>query len=91
MEKLQLKDVDTEDVVAIVRSIYGVNMTIFFKEMETDQFRVSIRSRGQANAQFVASRFEGGGHQHAAGFNFTGSIEQGIASVLDVIASHLEK
>ncbi len=90
MENLQLKDVDTEDVVAIVRSILGVNMTLFFKEVEPERFRVSIRSRGQANAQLIASRFGGGGHQHAAGYNHDGPLESGIQAALQVIAQHLK-
>lgn len=91
MEKLQLKDVDTEDVVAIVRSIHGVNMTLFFKETDDGQLRVSIRSRGQANAQRVACEFGGGGHQHAAGYNFSGTVEQAVARSLEVIRKQLEK
>ncbi len=90
MENLLIEDFDSEDVVAIVRSIYGVNMTLFFKEVEDRQFRVSIRSRGQANAQLIASHFDGGGHQHAAGYNFQGSLEQAMETALKTISIKLE-
>jgi len=86
-----IEDFDSEDVVAVVRSIYGVNITLFYKEVEPQQYRVSIRSRGNANAQLIAAHFDGGGHQHAAGFNFQGTLEQAINSSLAIISEQCKK
>ena len=89
LERLSLQEVETEDIVSIVRSIEGVNMTLFFKEIAAEQYRVSIRSRGSANAQLVAAHFSGGGHEHAAGYNYDGPLEQGIVEALNVISRQL--
>lgn len=76
LEEVGLKDVDVEDITTIARSIKGVEMVIFFKEIEPNVFRVSLRSKGQANSALVAESYGGGGHMHAAGFTVHGEFEQ---------------
>jgi len=76
LEEVGLKDVDVEDITTIARSIKGVEMVIFFKEMEPGVFRVSLRSKGQANSALVAESYGGGGHMHAAGFTVCGEHEK---------------
>lgn len=82
-EALHLKEVDTEDMTTLARSIKGVEMVMFFKEMGPEVFRVSLRSKGSANAARVAEHFGGGGHIHASGFTVYGPYER---LVLDVPA-----
>jgi phosphoesterase RecJ-like protein len=69
---LNLKEIDTEDITTQVRSIKGLKMVLFFKEMENNTYRVSLRSKGKANSALVAESFGGGGHVHAAGFTVSG-------------------
>ncbi|MDI6697961.1 MAG: bifunctional oligoribonuclease/PAP phosphatase NrnA [Candidatus Saccharicenans sp.] len=76
LKEVGLKDVDLEDITTIARSIKGVEMVIFFKEMEPGVFRVSLRSKGQANSALVAESYGGGGHMHAAGFTVYGEYEK---------------
>lgn len=76
-----LKEVEVEDITTIARSIKGVRMVIFFKEMEPDVFRVSLRSKGSANSALVAEHFGGGGHMHAAGFTVRGQYETLIKEI----------
>jgi phosphoesterase RecJ-like protein len=75
-ETLHLKEVDTEDMTTLARSIKGVEMVMFFKEMGPETFRVSLRSKGRANAARVAEHFGGGGHIHASGFTVYGPYER---------------
>lgn len=86
LSSICLKDIETEDIISIVRSIIGVSVTLFFKEMEDDFFRVSIRSKGDISSQKVAREFNGGGHDHAAGFFYKGDIENAKKDILKVIA-----
>jgi phosphoesterase RecJ-like protein len=70
-------EVDTEDITTLARSIKGVDVVLFFKEMEQPRtFRVSIRSKGQAHAASIAETFGGGGHAHAAGFTAVGDYDR---------------
>ncbi|HHF43389.1 MAG: hypothetical protein DRJ11_08825 [Candidatus Aminicenantes bacterium] len=75
LASLGLKEVDTEDITTLARSIKDIQVVLFFKEMDQDVYRVSIRSRGQANAAAIAEHFGGGGHFHAAGFTAQGKYE----------------
>jgi phosphoesterase RecJ-like protein len=88
---LSLKDIETEDIISIARSIRGVGVTLFFKEIGDDHFRVSIRSRGNISSHEVAKVFKGGGHDHAAGFFYKGKLENGKKDVLEVIKKQFEK
>lgn len=75
LEALNLKEIDTEDITTLARSIKGVEIVLFFKEIKKDTYRVSLRSKGEANAALIAEYFGGGGHLHAAGFPATGPYE----------------
>jgi phosphoesterase RecJ-like protein len=84
-EALHLKEVDTEDMTTLARSIKGVEMVMFFKEMGPEVFRVSLRSKGSANAARVAEHFGGGGHIHASGFTVYGPYEQLVRDVPAIV------
>jgi phosphoesterase RecJ-like protein len=73
---LRLREIDTEDITTLARSIKNVEIVLFFKEMDDGAFRVSLRSKGRANAARVAERFGGGGHIHAAGFTVYGPYDR---------------
>jgi phosphoesterase RecJ-like protein len=90
MEALGLREVDTEDMTALARSIKGVEMVMFFKEMGPETFRVSLRSRGAANAAKVAEHFGGGGHVHASGFTVYGPYERLIREVPATVETLLD-
>jgi phosphoesterase RecJ-like protein len=90
LTRLSLNDIETEDVISIARSILGVVVTLFFKEIDDNYFRVSIRSRGDICSQEVAKAFNGGGHPHAAGFFFRGEIETAKKEILEVVKKQMK-
>ena len=59
--------------------------------MAKNTFRVSIRSKGKANAAAIAEGFNGGGHIHAAGFTVLGRYEDLVREVPRKIESFLRK
>ncbi|MCX7974870.1 MAG: bifunctional oligoribonuclease/PAP phosphatase NrnA [Candidatus Aminicenantes bacterium] len=81
LERLGLSEVDTEDITTLARSIRGVELVLFFKEIDSKTFRISLRSKGEVNAAVIAERFGGGGHVHAAGFTAHGSYETLIQEI----------
>lgn len=89
LNTLDLKNIETEDVISIARSIIGVVVTLFFKEIGDCHYRVSIRSKGAFNSQKVALEFNGGGHDHAAGFFYKGSFDEAREKILEVINRQL--
>lgn len=91
LDNLQLREVETEDIVALARSIRGVDVTLFFKEIGEESYRVSIRSKGAFNSQWVAGPYGGGGHEHAAGFFCNGSLDALKEEILQLIDSGLRR
>ena len=51
----------------IPRSIEGVEVAAFFREMEDGKTKVSLRSKIRVDVAAIAKLFGGGGHKHAAG------------------------
>jgi len=90
-ESLNIKEIDTEDITTLARSIQGVEMVMFFKEMDHETFRISLRSKGSANAARIAEHFGGGGHIHASGFTVYGPYERLIREVPAVVESLLDQ
>jgi phosphoesterase RecJ-like protein len=91
LESLNIEAIDTEDMTTLARSILGVEMVLFFKEMEKDTWRISVRSKGKANAALVAENFGGGGHIHASGFTVYGPYERLIGEIPDAVEGLLGK
>jgi len=91
LDDLNLKEIDTEDITTLARSIKGVHMVLFFKEIRDNTYRISIRSKGEANAALVAEHFGGGGHKHAAGFTVSGQYEKLLIDVPKTVNDLLKK
>lgn len=86
LNMLNLKEIDTEDITTLARSIKGVKIVLFLKEMEEDLFRVSIRSKESVNSAQIAEYFSGGGHMHAAGFTAKGPYESLIKTLPEKVS-----
>ena len=52
-----------------------IQAVVFFKQDEGEQYRVSMRSKGEIDIGAVAKQFGGGGHKNAAGCTVTGPID----------------
>jgi phosphoesterase RecJ-like protein len=76
----QLEEAD--GMIDMLNSVDGLELALFFKEMATGVTKVSIRSRGQANANALASQFGGGGHVRAAGAEVDMPLEQAMEVIL---------
>ena len=67
---------DTEGLVNFPLSAKDVVAVVFFKENGTDDWRVSLRSKGAIDVNVVANEFGGGGHKNASGCSVRGTFEQ---------------
>ncbi|TCK06685.1 DHH family phosphoesterase [Phorcysia thermohydrogeniphila] len=67
---------ETEGFINYPRSIAGVEVAIFFKEIEKESWKVSLRSKGKINVAEIAKKLGGGGHKMAAGYETKGSLEE---------------
>ena len=48
---------------------------IFVREIDKKSWKVSLRSNGYIDLSKLANMFGGGGHKNAAGFKYSGEIE----------------
>jgi len=71
-----------EGFVNYPREINGVQVSVFFREKSRNQYRVSLRSKGNADVSAVAQLFGGGGHRNAAGCLVEGELETARSLVL---------
>ena len=63
---------DTEGLINLPLTVKEIQAVVFFKQDEGDEYRVSMRSKGDIDIGAVAKEFGGGGHKNAAGCTVTG-------------------
>ena len=66
---------DTEGLINLPLTVKEIQSVVFFKEHAPDDWRVSMRSKGNIDINAVARQFGGGGHKNASGCSATGRIE----------------
>jgi phosphoesterase RecJ-like protein len=65
----------TDRFINYPRSIRGVEVAIFFRQLTKDSFKVGFRSKGNIDVGALARAMNGGGHHNAAGATVEGSLE----------------
>jgi phosphoesterase RecJ-like protein len=66
---------DTEGLINLPLTVKEIQAVVFFKQIEGEQYRVSLRSKGDVDIGAVAAEFGGGGHKNAAGCTVSGGID----------------
>ncbi len=72
---------DTDGFVNYPRSVYGVEVSLFFRETGANTFKVGFRSKGRVDVGLLARELGGGGHHNASGAVVKGAIDQVRKSV----------
>ncbi|ORV61239.1 DHH family phosphoesterase [Mycobacterium fragae] len=80
-EWISARPEEVESIVDIVRTTEQAEVAAVFKEIEPQQWSVSMRAKAAVDLAAVASTFGGGGHQLAAGYSSAGSIDDVVASL----------
>jgi phosphoesterase RecJ-like protein len=81
---------DCEGVVNYLISIAGVESAVFLREVaNADQFRLSIRSKGETDVARIAERFGGGGHRNASGCTLDGPLPVALERILTQLRTGL--
>ena len=80
---------DTEGFVEYLRSLRGIEIAIFFRELEDSGVKVSLRSKGDFDVNKIAVKFGGGGHQAAAGCTISETLDKSIDMVLSAVMAEI--
>jgi phosphoesterase RecJ-like protein len=67
---------DTEGLVNLPLTVKEIEAVVFFKQEKGDEYRVSLRSKGNVDIGVIAKEYGGGGHKNAAGCTISGPIEE---------------
>jgi len=66
---------DTEGLINLPLTVKEIEAVVFFKQVEGEEYRVSMRSKGDIDIGAIAKAYGGGGHKNAAGCTVTGPID----------------
>ncbi|HET9416819.1 MAG TPA: DHH family phosphoesterase [Candidatus Limnocylindria bacterium] len=81
----------TEGFVDLLGSTKAGEITVLFKETDASHVRVSVRTRGHADAVAITSAFGGGGHARAAGCSLDEPLAIATRRVLDECERELDR
>ena len=80
---------DLDGISALLRNTEGVEVAIFLYEANTQEYKVSMRSKSYIDVQKVAQFFGGGGHVRAAGCTMQGSMHDVVNNLTREIAKQM--
>ena len=86
MEFFGITSKELDGIVSQLRYTRGVEVAIFLYELETQHYKVSMRSNGKVNVSKIAGYFGGGGHVKAAGCEIAGNVYD----VINNLTLHIE-
>jgi phosphoesterase RecJ-like protein len=66
---------DTEGLINLPLTVKEILAVVFFKQIGGDEYRVSMRSKGDIDISAIAKGYGGGGHKNAAGCTVNGGID----------------
>ncbi|MDR1068423.1 MAG: 30S ribosome-binding factor RbfA [Clostridiales Family XIII bacterium] len=82
-------DEETEGMAEILRSIRGVEVSVFLRENEEGKVKASMRAKSYYDVSRLAQRFGGGGHRRAAGFTADKPLAEVVAEIADILGQTL--
>ena len=89
-ENAQAVDGDNNGFVNIPLSAREILAAVYMREVGPNEYRVSLRSKGDINVANVAERYGGGGHRNAAGLRVEGSWDDKEAELVEAVREAVE-
>ena len=72
---------DTDPLIDQIRLARQSDVAALFKDLGGGRVKASLRSRGRVDVGRIAVELGGGGHHNAAGFTFTGTVDDAVEAV----------
>jgi phosphoesterase RecJ-like protein len=69
--------------------IKGVEVALFFQEIDEELFKISFRSKGSIDVNKIAGAFGGGGHVLASGCRLSGKLSEVEETVIFMVKQAL--
>lgn len=81
---------ETEGFIEVLRSISGVEVAIFVKEMGETTSKISMRSKEKVNVTEITKEFHGGGHMRAAGCTLNMNTADAMETMIHAVEKYLK-
>ena len=78
---------DNDLVYQLLTATAGTDIIAFIKEDKPDECTVSLRTTGEKDLSLIAKDFNGGGHEKASGFSFSGDKEKTKEALIKYFSS----
>lgn len=96
--KLKAKDLlahnldmdDSRDVIDMIMNINSLQAAALFREDAPNEYKLSLRSKGQIEVLGIAEHFGGGGHMYAAGASLKFPYDQIKTQIVDQLLRRME-
>lgn len=82
---------DTEGLINLPLTVKEIVAVVFFKESGPNDWRVSMRSKGDIDVNAIATQFGGGGHKNASGCRTTGTLAELTALFRQKVSDAIER
>lgn len=82
---------ELDGVIDHLKSIRGALVVALITDLDNSHYKGSLRSMHQADVDGIAGRFGGGGHRKAAGFRYSGSLEELESELCDAVRQELSR
>lgn len=85
----QVPEMDTDDALDVVRSVDGVEVVLFVREIHPGLCKLSARSKTTFDVAALARTFGGGGHRKASGATLEGELADAARRVVQLAVQQL--
>lgn len=89
-ESSEAIDGDNNGFVNIPLAAREVKAVVYMREVGPNQFRASLRSKGDINVARVAESFGGGGHKNASGLSIAGDWDEKENEIVAALAEAIK-
>ncbi|MCE5235946.1 MAG: bifunctional oligoribonuclease/PAP phosphatase NrnA [Clostridiaceae bacterium] len=90
MRSVGATEEDTEGVIDYVRDVDSVEVAVLLREVDTDVFKASLRSKRYVDVSKISRAKNGGGHAFAAGYTAHGAFGEVYAEAVRMASAALE-
>lgn len=84
-------DGDNNGFVNIPLASREILAVVYMREVGENEYRVSLRSKGDINVAKVAEKFGGGGHRNAAGLRVVGDWDEKEAELVSAVRDAVDR
>lgn len=84
-------DGDNNGFVNIPLAAREILAVVYMREIGEDNYRVSLRSKGDINVAKVAEKFGGGGHRNASGLQIKGKWDAKESELVEAVREAVER